>query len=648
MSAAKTCHSCGQLGHLAHYCPDRAIHAAACSMAEWIACERGKSNEELVEVLGSLLAGKGWVSRTRTLCRLAVQCPEFRACANAWRDEEGHSLLSRAVDLKLRNSIRLLWSTGITSGIDKSSKDSWFIVMKMCDARHGEDKYGWFIGKSEFAARLEREGAMIDACVRVSLIWQCTDDLDLHVVCPSGEEICYKHKTSACGGKLDVDMNARDPYSRAPVENIVWAGDAPIGEYGVIVNNFCHRARQQTVPFEVEIAVQGREPLRINSRWEVGQGTGDRTLVHTFLYCPEDLQTRREQDSEEEEENTGIDRDLVVQHMNRLAGTRGEAHCLAQTVWLTLRQRDRALFDVCFSLGLHNSGSRGTSSQASSCVSPQWCFLQAVWAHNLHAAERLLSLGGQTVDVNHKYRWDAVPWDETVAQMCWRECHGDEVRDRPWMKDLAWLARQGADFSQVKLNFHRWRKPFSMQESQIRTFNRLIWHLSDENGWSCESRARAAYLGSVVRQLAHWGVHVPQDLDPDYNGDVEWGVNGKRPADANSFCYGRLDVELVHAAVREGKATNREHITAALLALSKAHPELQGSLRCLILRFLYPSLGQGRLEYAALQKSEGGRVKGPDNERVVCTEDSAPPRGYVCGRCRQAGHWRQFCPRGRS
>jgi len=394
--------------------------------------------------------------------------------------------VSRAVNLNLRNSLRLLWSNGVTSGIDHESKDSWFILMKMCDARHRENTYEWFTGKSEFVARLQREGAMIDASVRVSLIWQCTDDLDLHVICPSGEDIYYSHKRSACGGELDVDMNASNPYSRAPVENIVWASDAPVGEYRVIVNNYCHRAHQRTVPFEVEIALQGREALRISGRWEESQGTGDETLVHTFDYDPTVVQPPAEEDSEDEE----VEHKLVAQHMHRLAGTQGDGDGLAQTVWLVLRQRDQALLDVCLSLGLHNPWRDGGSMFTSKCVSPQWCFLQSVWAHNLPAAARLLSLGSQLVDINHKYRWDVVPWDETVAQMCWRECHGNQIRDRPWMKLLVWLASQGADFSQVKLNFHRWRKPFSMQESQIRTFNRLIWHLSDENGWQSTSRVR--------------------------------------------------------------------------------------------------------------------------------------------------------------
>lgn len=215
------------------------------------------------------------------------------------------------------------------------------------------------------------------------------------------------------------------------------------------------------------------------------------------------------------------------------------------------------------------------------------------------------------------------------------------------MNMLGFLACQGADFSQVKLNFHRWRKPVSMQESQIRTFDRLIWHLSDENNWRTDSDFAAQYLTRVVCKMARWGVHLPEDLDPNFTGEVEWGVNGKRPADANSYCYGRLDVELVHAAVREGRSTGQQRLTTALCCLSRAIPGMHGHTKCLILSFLYPGLGRGRLSYAALQRSEGGRVVSVTDEPVNVTEDSVPPRGYVCGRCRQAGHYRQFCPRGR-
>ena len=81
---------------------------------------------------------------------------------------------------------------------------------------------------SELQARLEREGAK-SSDVQISLMWNNYNDLDLHVVCPSGERIHGGNKKSACGGELDVDANVR-AETRKPVENVFWEdGTAPAG-----------------------------------------------------------------------------------------------------------------------------------------------------------------------------------------------------------------------------------------------------------------------------------------------------------------------------------------------------------------------------------------------------------------------------------
>ena len=98
--------------------------------------------------------------------------------------------------------------------------------------------------------RLRREGAQTGE-VQVSLIWEGPSDLDLHVFCPSGEEIYYNSRRH-CGGELDIDMNA-DRHSMTPVENVFWSHPPP-GRYRIMVVLYDRQGdRSSSIPFLVRV-----------------------------------------------------------------------------------------------------------------------------------------------------------------------------------------------------------------------------------------------------------------------------------------------------------------------------------------------------------------------------------------------------------
>lgn len=93
--------------------------------------------------------------------------------------------------------------------------------------------------------------------VEIALLWQNTDDLDLHVVDPAGERIFFGHRRSNSGGELDVDRNVSE-LTTTPVEHVVWpTGTAPRGTYQVIVHHFTDRGDSLATPFEVELLLDG-------------------------------------------------------------------------------------------------------------------------------------------------------------------------------------------------------------------------------------------------------------------------------------------------------------------------------------------------------------------------------------------------------
>ena len=128
---------------------------------------------------------------------------------------------------------------------------------------------------------LNAGGKYEDNDIRISLIWNNRDDLDLHVITPRGQEIAYYRKKSTCGGWLDVDMNISGETD-TPVENVRWSKTvAPRGQYKVIIHNFRNRC-STTVPFKLEVQV-GDEVFSFEDR-VMSQSRPNEVV--TFEYVP--------------------------------------------------------------------------------------------------------------------------------------------------------------------------------------------------------------------------------------------------------------------------------------------------------------------------------------------------------------------------
>lgn len=98
----------------------------------------------------------------------------------------------------------------------------------------------------------------------IRLEWNTSDDLDLHLKIPNGQEIYYSNKNvecHGCKGYLDVDANAGTPTSDNPQENIFWEEEAPEGDYQVDVNLYTQRSGRKEIPFIVTIFHQNQEPI---------------------------------------------------------------------------------------------------------------------------------------------------------------------------------------------------------------------------------------------------------------------------------------------------------------------------------------------------------------------------------------------------
>lgn len=107
----------------------------------------------------------------------------------------------------------------------------------------------------ELDRRLDTRGAQ-RGDLTFTLVWDGSDDMDLHVTCPTGQKVGFRNRR-ACNGWLDVDANAGTAVND-PVENIVF-NDPQTGTYRILV--VLHTSRTGTPrPFRVRVSQRnGRE-----------------------------------------------------------------------------------------------------------------------------------------------------------------------------------------------------------------------------------------------------------------------------------------------------------------------------------------------------------------------------------------------------
>lgn len=110
--------------------------------------------------------------------------------------------------------------------------------------------------------------------LKVTLLWNFSADLDLHVIEPNGTEIYFRNKKDIeTGGYLDVDnMDG----GRGSAENIYWE-NPPAGEYMVEVEYY--KAKENVVrkgPCQVVVFKGNEEPVVYNLEMKT---VGQRELV---------------------------------------------------------------------------------------------------------------------------------------------------------------------------------------------------------------------------------------------------------------------------------------------------------------------------------------------------------------------------------
>jgi hypothetical protein len=136
--------------------------------------------------------------------------------------------------------------------------------------------------------RVKRAGGNVTGEFCNRLAWYNYDDLDFHMAEPGGGHIYFgtRGRRSACGGDLDVDMNAGGGTTREPVENIVYDKISKMrpGRYRLSVHNFNKRETRDE-GFEVEVDILG---TTYHFGYPRAVASGETVQVAEFEYSVQD------------------------------------------------------------------------------------------------------------------------------------------------------------------------------------------------------------------------------------------------------------------------------------------------------------------------------------------------------------------------
>ncbi len=126
--------------------------------------------------------------------------------------------------------------------------------------------------------------------VQVNINWDTANDVDLHVVDPTGFEIFYGQPSSPTGGRLDLDSNAACYIDGVNNENIYWPeGGAPAGEYTVRADLWAS-CDGQGIRWRVTVVTGGEDVTTHDGTFSPEDasagGLGSGELVTTFTWDP--------------------------------------------------------------------------------------------------------------------------------------------------------------------------------------------------------------------------------------------------------------------------------------------------------------------------------------------------------------------------